>query len=404
MFTSIHALLILIFNILYRDTVKLTAQFVARNGKKFLNDLMNREQKNKEFDFLRPQHALFPFFAKLIEQYTKVLIPTKDIVRLLKNDLNEKNLLDKVRYEANWLKHEQEKKDRENKKIEMERMAYSRIDWHDFYVVEVIDYQVGELGMFPTPTTPEEAGNRLISELRELKDDTIDDIEMQIVTENEEHHVQEPELNFPEPHAINSFPDPLEFTNENITVKQYDPKVSQKVDKVASTADQYVISPLTGEKIPVSNIDQHMRISLLDARWLEQRNLQNAKAMEESALASGLTVSENLKQLAERRTDIFGTGDQETAIGKKIGEEERKDTRIIWDGHTSSLESTNRAIQKATTKQPVFKTPFPVAPIRTRAERPCPLLITPPIIIMPQIQPCPAVYPAFPLPLMREQL
>jgi hypothetical protein len=31
-----------------------------------------------------------------------------------------------------------------------------------------------------------------------------------------------------------------------------------------------------------------------------------------------------LKQLAERRTDIFGVGDEETAIGKKIGEEDKK--------------------------------------------------------------------------------
>jgi splicing factor 3A subunit 1 len=36
-----------------------------------------------------------------------------------------------------------------------------------------------------------------------------------------------------------------------------------------------------------------------------------------------------LKQLAERRTDIFGVGDEETAIGKKIGEEDkRKDDKV----------------------------------------------------------------------------
>lgn len=34
----------------------------------------------------------------------------------------------------------------------------------------------------------------------------------------------------------------------------------------------------------------------------------------------GLDIESSLKQLAERRTDIFGV--EETAIGKKIGEEE----------------------------------------------------------------------------------
>lgn len=45
-----------------------------------------------------------------------------------------------------------------------------------------------------------------------------------------------------------------------------------------------------------------------------------------------------MKQLAERRTDIFGVGDEETVIGKKLGEEEtKKDERVTWDGHTSSV-------------------------------------------------------------------
>jgi len=55
-----------------RDIVKLTAQFVARNGRQFLTNLMNREQRNYQFDFLRPQHSLFQYFTKLLEQYTKV--------------------------------------------------------------------------------------------------------------------------------------------------------------------------------------------------------------------------------------------------------------------------------------------------------------------------------------------
>lgn len=37
-------------------------------------------------------------------------------------------------------------------------------------------------------------------------------------------------------------------------------------------------------------------------------------------LCPGLDIESSLKQLAERRTDIFGV--EETAIGKKIGEEE----------------------------------------------------------------------------------
>ena len=62
----------LLFRLISRDVVKLTAQFVARNGRGFLTNLMNREQRNYQFDFLRPQHSLFNYFTKLVEQYTKV--------------------------------------------------------------------------------------------------------------------------------------------------------------------------------------------------------------------------------------------------------------------------------------------------------------------------------------------
>lgn len=64
-----------------------------------------------------------------------------------------------------------------------------------------------------------------------------------------------------------------------------------------------------------------MRIGLLDPRWLEQRDRSiRERQIEEEVYAPGLDIESSLKQLAERRTDIFGV--EETAIGKKIGEEE----------------------------------------------------------------------------------
>jgi len=55
-----------------------------------LTNLMNREQRNYQFDFLRPQHSLFQYFTKLLEQYTKVLIPPKDLMKKLSEEKNEK--------------------------------------------------------------------------------------------------------------------------------------------------------------------------------------------------------------------------------------------------------------------------------------------------------------------------
>lgn len=85
--------------------------------------------------------------------------------------------------------------------------------------------------------------------------------------------------------------------------------------------DEYLISPITGEKIQASKMQEHMRIGLLDPRWLEQRDRSiRDRQAEDEVYAPGLDIESSLKQLAERRTDIFGV--EETAIGKKIGEEE----------------------------------------------------------------------------------
>ena len=59
------------------DIIKLTAQFVARNGKSFLNGLTNRENNNPQFHFLKPTHSMFMFFTSLADAYSKVLMPPK---------------------------------------------------------------------------------------------------------------------------------------------------------------------------------------------------------------------------------------------------------------------------------------------------------------------------------------
>ncbi|KAL7013079.1 hypothetical protein ACKWTF_015180 [Chironomus riparius] len=352
------------------DIVKLTAQFVARNGRQFLTNLMNREQRNFQFDFLRPQHSLFQYFTKLLEQYTKILIPPKDLLPKLKTELDSSRdgtnaILDQVKYRANWLKHEEQQRRREEEKIERERVAYAQIDWHDFVVVEVVEYQPYESGNFPAPTTPEEVGARVIMEQRFVEEDN--DIEMQIESDEELNEQQVPHQNIKLSVMENRIKDNTQIqdmdeessdddnqppkqvapvmppTHDKVIVKKYDPKQAQKIVKPSPTSEEYLISPITGEKIPASKVAEHMRIGLLDPRWVEQRDKMLEKVREEQVYAPGSAIEASLKQLAERRTDIFGVGDEEAAIGKKLGEEERKDERVTWDGHTSSVEAATRA-------------------------------------------------------------
>lgn len=164
--------------------MKLTAQFVARNGRQFLTQLMNREQRNFQFDFLRPQHSLFQYFTKLLEQYTKVLIPPKSMQQRLRDEAKSmRAVLEQVKYRAEYQRYQEAQKAREEEILERERVAYAQIDWHDFVVVETVDYQPFEIGNFPPPTTPEEVGARMLIQERAEEGD---DIEMQLESDEED--------------------------------------------------------------------------------------------------------------------------------------------------------------------------------------------------------------------------
>jgi splicing factor 3A subunit 1 len=55
------------------EVVRLTALFVAKNGRSLMTNLSRKEAGNYQFDFLRPNHSLHNFFQRLIDQYTALL-------------------------------------------------------------------------------------------------------------------------------------------------------------------------------------------------------------------------------------------------------------------------------------------------------------------------------------------
>ncbi|XP_062398240.1 splicing factor 3A subunit 1 [Sardina pilchardus] len=360
------------------DVVKLTAQFVARNGRQFLTQLMQKEQRNYQFDFLRPQHSLFNYFTKLVEQYTKVLIPPKGLLLKLKKEAeNPREVMDQVRYRVEWAKFQERERKKEEEEREKERVAYAQIDWHDFVVVETVDFQPNEQGNFPPPTTPEELGARLLIQERYEKYGESEEVEMEVESEDEdderedrdEGHATQPDqdtqlqdmdegsdeeddgMKAPLP-PDNPMPPPLPPTPDHVIIrKDYDPKASKPQPSVVAP-DEYLISPITGERIQASKMQEHMRIGLLDPRWLEQRDRSlRERQVEDEVYAPGLDIESSLKQLAERRTDIFGV--EETAIGKKIGEEEiqKPEEKVTWDGHSGSMARTQQAAQANITLQ-----------------------------------------------------
>ena len=292
----------LIFSAFDLDVVKLTAQFVARNGRQFLTNLMNRcdqyfteiltnlmsrEQRNFQFDFLRPQHSLFQYFTKLLEQYTKVLIPPKDLQNKLNFEAdNRAHVLEQVSYRVAWLEHQEAARRKQEEALERERVSYAQVDWHNFVVVETVDYQPWEVGNFPPPTNPSEVGARVLIQRRQEEqgsapqpvphgedsdsdeetgaDTQVQDMEEGSSEEDDDQPEQPPKTIRTQIQAappVAAPVPPITARPENVTIKKYDPKAAA-AQKRRADDDQFLISPITGEKIPAAQAAEHMKVLL----------------------------------------------------------------------------------------------------------------------------------------------
>ncbi len=74
-------------------------------------------------------------------------------------------------------------------------------------------------------------------------------------------------------------PPPALPTPGNVEVRAYDPKQAKAAKRAAAAAseaaaEEFLVSPITGERVPASKVQEHMRIGLLDPRWVEERDKQ----------------------------------------------------------------------------------------------------------------------------------
>lgn len=123
--------------------------------------------------------------------------------------------------------------------------------------------------------------------------------------------------------------------------------------------------PVCGELVPTAEMDEHVRIELLNPKYRQQRADLEARMAQQTALTEGADPSRVLRSFAGNRRDIFGLQEQEMSLAQRE-EEERKRARerekIVWDGHAASRTRTtgdyNRTEQieaQAKTMQARFK-------------------------------------------------
>jgi splicing factor 3A subunit 1 len=288
------------------DIIKLTAQFTAKNGKALLTGLYQREQSNPLFSFIRPNNSLFPFFTNMVDKYQSIIDPSKEANDELAKDAEcRENILNRCLMRLEFEKTLNRERIEVEKKIEKERIDMLSIDWHDFTVVDTIEYFDDEDDGLPNPMTLKDVvilkksqQNKALLENNDItigKSDKQESIVNKILSDDEKK--------------------PEESTTVSVSGKPTNSKLSDldevnlvrdytRRQNVNSDSHQFVRSPLTNEIVAINDIAEHMRINLIDSRWRHQKTSMLDK-LNETTKASDDEIAFNISNLAQHRPDIF---------------------------------------------------------------------------------------------------
>ncbi|CAN8312206.1 unnamed protein product [Cochlearia groenlandica] len=333
------------------DIIRLTSQFVARNGKSFLNGLLNRESNSHQFHFMKPTHSMFPFFTALVDAYFDVLKPPQDLKeKLRKSAADLTTVLERCLHRLEWDRSQEQQKKIEEDEKEQDRVQMAMIDWPDFVVVESIDFDDEEDDGLPPPMTLEEVIRR--SKVSAMEEDETVEPGKEVEMEMDEEEVK---LVAEGMRAANLEENGGSVKIENINSEEAPMRIvknwKRPEDRIPTERDpnKVVISPITGELIPINEMSEHMRISLIDPKFKEQKDRMFAK-IRETTLAQDDEIAKNIVGLARLRPDIFGTTEEEVSNAVKAEIEKKKDDQpkqVIWDGHTGSIGRTaNQALSQ----------------------------------------------------------
>lgn len=296
------------------DVIMLAAQYVARNGRRFLSSLASREGKNAAFDFLRPHHHLFAYFTNLVDAYSKCILPPRTTRETVADRARAPvpELLARLRRHGECVRQAERQKQLDELRANEEQSRELAIDWHDFVVVETITFDEAEMEELP-PAAPLDTSRGVKapgSKALDMADGSAAEADEGIA--------------------------PAEPEPENIR-RDYKPDIRP----FAAPRQGMMRDPLTGKIVPAENIQEHLKISLTDQRWREQKRIAEERRAETN-VAQGEEIGENIAQFAKRRTDIFGNDDddEDEEEGGKDAKAKARKKPVVWDGHAESIAKT----------------------------------------------------------------
>ncbi|KAL2150051.1 hypothetical protein VTH82DRAFT_7727 [Thermothelomyces myriococcoides] len=364
------------------EIVRLTALFVAKNGRQFMTQLAQREASNPQFQFLIPNHTFHNFFQSMIDQYSILLRETgvngeggkaqqERVEQLRQNVADKYKVLGRAKQRAEYAKWQEAEKAKQEEEEEKKKIEFARIDWNDFVVVETIVFtEADDQANLPPPTTLNDLQYASLEEKNKVSVSSSLRIEEAFPFEDTSYNAYPPQTYGAQaaatqpapaapaaPQANNTPPPPAQGTpvplasrskpaeeekaeeetqraqekeQERTRMQQahaearggaapmkikenYVPRAAQRTANKFGT--QTAMCPNCKQQIPLNEMDDHMRIELLDPRWKEQK--AKAEARYATTNLSTAEVANNLKRLASQRSDVF-----DTTTGQAVSEEE----------------------------------------------------------------------------------
>ncbi|KAM1267503.1 hypothetical protein ACFX15_036401 [Malus domestica] len=283
----------------------------------------HREIKHSQFNFLKPGSVMFALFTSLSDAYSKVLLPPEGLTEKLRKTVADmETVLQRCVNRLEWEQSQEKERRKVEDEIERERIQMAMIDWFDFVVVETIDFADNEDEYLPSPMTVEEVVRS--SRVKHMEEDDVE-FEKAVEMEMDDEEMQLVEEGL----ATKDIGEPMRVVKK---WKRPEERIHAERDSM-----KYVVSPITGELIPIGEMSEHMRISLIDPKFKEQKERMFAKIWN-TTLAQDDEISRNIMGLARTHPDIFGTEEVSNVVKAKI--EKKKDEQekqVIWDGHTGSI-------------------------------------------------------------------
>jgi len=327
------------------EVLRLTALHVARKGKSWMTNLSQKEARNYQFDFLRPQHSLYNFFQRMVDQYSLLLQTGPEgqkaeqaRIREIQDNIQDRfRTLNKAKKRSEYVKHQEKQKQQKEEAEETERMAYAQVDWHDFVVVETVLFtEADDQADLPPPTTLNDLQSASLEQKAMMSlsrpdmriEEAMPDSDMSSYAgyqdsydpynayqqgytnatpmvpspspgvsqafPPQQNYIPFPQASTPQPPQVPS-PAPSQPAQREpapMRIRQdYVPRAQQRTQQSAQTS----ICPNCKQRIPIAELDEHLRIELLDPSWQEQQR-KNAERFSSAGVA-GMDVVANLKRL-----------------------------------------------------------------------------------------------------------